>query len=70
MTTKPTNAARVAAHKARGKYISVTISLQADGALFRIQRHYDCSQRAAIELALLDYAERIQASDAMREGAP
>ena len=71
MTAKQTSAAaRVKAHKARGKYICCTISPLAAEALGRIQQHYSETQRAAVELALLDYAERLEASDAMQEGAP
>jgi hypothetical protein len=71
MTTKPTNAARVAAHKARGKYICCTISPLAAEALGRIKAHcgYD-SQRETVEAALLTLAARLPESDAMQEGAP
>jgi hypothetical protein len=71
MTTKRTGAARVAAHKARGKYLCCTISPKAANALVRIKAHCGHgSQRETIEAALLTLAERLPVVDAMREGAP
>ncbi len=71
--TKPRTraAARTAAHKARGHYLCVTISLRAAEALARIKTHcgHD-SQRETVEAALLTLAERLPVSDAMREGRP
>jgi hypothetical protein len=58
-------AARVAAHKARGKYVCATISPHAADALARIQHHYQCSQRAALGLALAAYGEHLPESSAM-----
>lgn len=62
-TVKPSSAARVAAHKRRGKYVCATISREAACALAAIQRHCGGSQREAIEDALLTLAARLPKSD-------
>jgi hypothetical protein len=75
MTTKRTNAARVAAHKARGKYLCCTISPEAAEQLAAIQRGFGgarrCPQRKAIEMAIAGLADLLRQTDAiMREGSP